>query len=471
VLFGRLSVFAGGRTLEAIETICDAEGDLPMEALDGVESLVDKSLLRQKEGAGREPRFVMLETVHEYAREKLEASGEFGELRRLHARYFLSLAEEETGTFKVGRRPERLELLEDEQDNFRAALSWALESDEVEFGLRLAAALHPFWDRKGHYDEGCRWLEAVLAKQGPASATAKAKALNAIGWLAQWQGDVQRAAKAAEDGLQLSTEAGIETRVTNSLRLLLGYTAEQQADYELATRLFEECLEHGRKAGDGWTMAASLLHFGNVAVNQGENERGVQLYEEALALCRKSGYAALLADTLVNLGYQRLLQGDHERATALCEEAIALYREQGYRYARLDVPTDNLGWAALQRGDEVQASVLHQESLILCRQLGNRLVAAESLEGLACAAAVRGETQRSARLFGAADALLKSQNISHLPVEQALREPYLTAARSNKTSWEEGSKMNFEEAIEYALSGIQSSSSGLPTLGQPSMEE
>jgi predicted ATPase/Tfp pilus assembly protein PilF len=469
-LFARLSVFAGGRTFEAMEAVCDPD-DLSVEVLDGVESLVDKSLLREEEGQGGEPRFVMLETVHEYAREKLRESGEAEELRRRHAEHFLSLVEGESGTSEGGRRPEWFQILEDERDNFRTALSWSLESDEVEFGLRLAAALQPSWGRGGHYDEGRGWLEAVLAKRGRTSAEVRAKALNALGWLAQWQGDVERASIAADEGLQLSIEEGIESRVTNSLRLLAGFIAEQRADYERAEGLFEESLKLGRAAGDGWTTAVALLHFGNVAVNQGENRRGLRLYEEAMALCRKSGYAALLADILVNLGYQCLLQGDYERATAHCEEAISLYREQGYMHARTEVPIDNLGWAALLRGDGEKAEILYQESLALCRELGNKLVAAESLQGLACVAGKRNETERSARLFGAADSLFRARNIVHLPAEQELREPYLTDARSNEASWEEGSKMTFEEAIEYALSGIRAPLSDLPTPGQPSMGE
>jgi tetratricopeptide (TPR) repeat protein len=176
---------------------------------------------------------------------------------------------------------------------------------------------------------------------------------------------------------------------------------------------------------------------------------------------------------LVNLGYTRLLQGDYERATALSEEAIALYREQGYRYARLEFPVDNLGWAALLRGDEEKARVLYQESLMLCRELGDKLVAAESLQGLACVAGKRGEMERSARLFGAADALFTARNISHLPAELALREPYLKAALkpSNRAAWEEGSKLMFEEAVEYALSDNPSSSSAFPTLEQLSTRE
>ena len=472
-LFARLSVFAGGRTLEAIEAVCNADGDLPLDVLDGVESLVDKSLLRE-EAAGGEPRFVMLETVHEYASENLEQSGEAEVLRRLHARYFFTLVEREKGTFKGGGRPEWFQLLEDEQDNFRAALAWTLESDEVEFGLRLAAALQPFWARGGHYGEGCSWLEAVLAKHDRASEAARAKALNAIGWLAQWQGDVERASNAAEEGLQLSIEAGIETRVTNHLRLLVGFTAEMQADdYERANELFKESLELSRKAGDEWTTAASLLHLGNVEDEQENHERAVELYEEGIALCRKSGYTVLLADILVNLGYTRLLQGHYERTTALCEEAIALYREQGYRYARIEFPVDNLGWAAWLRGDDEKAEVLYQESLMLCRELGNKLVAAESLQGLACVAGKRGEIERSARLFGAADSLFRARNISHLPAEREMREPYLEVAQtsSNRAAWEEGSELTFEEAIEYALSGNQSSPPALPRLERPSRRE
>ena len=473
VLFARLSVFAGGRSLEAMEAVCDPEGGVHVDVLDGVESLVDKSLLREV-GVGGEPRFVMLETVHEYAREKLEESGETEELRRLHAQYFFSLVEEETGTFKGGGRPEWIQLLEDEKDNFRAALSWSLESDEVEFGLQLAAALQPFWARRGYYGEGCRWLEAVLAKHGPASAVARAKALNAIGWLAQWQGDVERASNAAEEGLLLCRRAGIETNVTNHLRLLVGFTAEMRADdYKRANELFKESLELSRKAGDEWTTAASLLHLGNVEDEQGNHERAVELYEEGIALCRKSDYAVLLADILVNLGYTRLLQGNYEQTTSLCEEAIALYREQGYRHARIEFPVDNLGWAAWLRGEVEKAEILYQESLMLCRELGNKLVAAESLQGLACVAGKRGEFERSARLFGAADSLFRARHISHLPAERALREPYLKSALSpsNRAAWVEGSKLTFEEAIEYALSGNQSSPPAFSTLEQPSARE
>jgi predicted ATPase len=151
VLFARLSVFAGGRTLEAIEAICDAEGDLPVDVLDGLASLVDENLLKQEEGVGAEPRFVMLETIHEFAREKLQESDEVEDIRRLHAEYFLALAEEAEAGVEGSQQPVWLERLEKEHDNMRAALSWALgQGQDSELALRMGAALGEFWYLRGH---------------------------------------------------------------------------------------------------------------------------------------------------------------------------------------------------------------------------------------------------------------------------------------------------------------------------------
>ena len=152
--FRRLAVFAGGRTLEAIEAICDAEGDLPVDSLEGVSSLLDKSLLRQEEGAGDEPRFVMLETIHEFAREKVRESGEAEEIKRAHAEYFLALAEEAEPELKGPNQAEWLERLEAEHDNMRVALSWSFEAGDSESALRIGGALWRFWNVRGHFSEG-----------------------------------------------------------------------------------------------------------------------------------------------------------------------------------------------------------------------------------------------------------------------------------------------------------------------------
>ena len=176
-----MAVFSGGRTLEAIEAVCDALGDLPVDAFEGVSSLLDKSLLRQEEGPEGEPRFVMLETVHEFAREKLQGSGETEEIKRVHAQYFLTLAEEAFPELRGSHQLEWLDRLEAEHDNMRAALSWAAERKEVEVALRMGGALWWFWWMRGHNSEGRRWLEEALAMNGRGSPEVRAMALAGVG--------------------------------------------------------------------------------------------------------------------------------------------------------------------------------------------------------------------------------------------------------------------------------------------------
>ena len=198
-LFGRLSVFAGGRTLEAMEEICDPEGDL--DALEGVESLVGKSLLKQEEGSGGEPRFVMLETVHEYAREKLKESGWAEEMQRLHAAYFLAMAEEAEPELRGPREQEWMDRLEAEHDNLRVALSWSLGGGDGVLGLRLAGALGQFWKVRGHFSEGRGWLEEALAGCGEAPPDARARVLAESGNLAMDQGDFERSKASSQEAL------------------------------------------------------------------------------------------------------------------------------------------------------------------------------------------------------------------------------------------------------------------------------
>ena len=214
VLFARLSVFAGGRTMEAIEAICDAEDDLPVDVLDGLASLVDKSLLKQEEGVGGEPRFVMLETIHEFAREKLQESEEGEDIRRLHAEYFLALAEEgDPGLEEGSQQPVWLERLEEEHDNMRRALSWSLgQGQDSELALRIGAALGEFWYLRGYWSEGRRWLEEALAKSSPAPTAARARALQRVSWLTYLQGDLDRAKEASEEGLGLARSGAVPDR-------------------------------------------------------------------------------------------------------------------------------------------------------------------------------------------------------------------------------------------------------------------
>jgi predicted ATPase/class 3 adenylate cyclase len=348
LLFGRLAVFSGGRTLEAMEAICDAEGDLPVDAFEGVSSLLDKSLLRQEEGPGGEPRFVMLETVHEFAREKLEQSTEAEQIKRAHAQYFLTLAEEAFPELRGPDQLEWLERLEAEHDNMRAALSWASERKEVELALKLGRALSGFWSVRGYYSEGRRLLAEALAMDRRVSPEVQAMALAGAGVLALEQGDLDRAKEACEEGLELLANEAREEASEARLWLLgfLGWVAWHREEHEQAKQLFEEGLAQSREMRDTWWLATSLANLAVVSHSQGDYERATELYYESMDLFREQGDKHSLAINLNNLAMVVYSQSDLGRAAQLTEEAVALFRELGGR-GDVALGLYNLGWIAL----------------------------------------------------------------------------------------------------------------------------
>ncbi|MDF2702547.1 MAG: adenylate/guanylate cyclase protein [Rubrobacteraceae bacterium] len=451
-LFARLSVFEGGRTLEAIEEICDPEGDL--DALDGVESLVDKSLLRQEEGVGGEPRFVMLETIHEYARERLEESGEDQEIKHAHAEYFLALAEEAEPELEGADQLEWLERLEEEHDNLRAALSWSLGGGDAELGLRIAGALWFFWEVRGHTSEGRRWLGEALAEERSGSAS-RAKALRGAGWLATSQGDLGRAGEVLEESLALYRMLGDDAGTARALTFL-GFKAFFRGDLERAGTLGAEALALSRRLDDRWGLGAALEVFARTAHERDDQERAAALREEALALARKAGDAWSATYPLINGGWAALVGGDSQRASGMFEEALEICRKLGNRHGVANALT-NLAWAALHGGDHERALTLFGEALEYSRELGDNKMLAESLEGLAGGAAARGNAERTALLWGAAEALREEIAIPIFDSELPLHEPYRSYARSRldaaafEDTFEEGRAMLQEEAIAYAL--------------------
>jgi predicted ATPase/DNA-binding CsgD family transcriptional regulator len=465
-LFGCLSVFAGGWTLEAAEAVGVGGSIEEGEVLDVLSGLVDKSLVVARGSDEGGVRYRMLEPVRQYALEKLKDSGEVEAAKRTHADYFLALAEEAEPELFGPREAEFFDRLEVEHDNFRAALSWTIERGETETALRLAAALWMFWFARGYNGEGQRWLEQALIKDGQASVTARAKALEALAWLADVQDDMDKVEAAAEEGLRLSEEAGIGGSLAASLTNVLGDVAMTRGDYERAKELLEESLALYQKVGDRRFVPRVLAFLGNVSLEQEHYEQAKGLFEESLALGRELGEPTAIGMALMSLGYVFLLEGAHGRAMALFEEAEALSRERGHKGV-LIYTIDNLGWAALLRGEHERAQSYYEESLALCEELGDKVIASESLEGLACIFASEGEAERAAKLFGAAEALREAVGYHHLPLEDALREPYLAAARSRlgEEAWEEtqakGRAMQLDEAIEYTLSSEEPSAMAL----------
>jgi predicted ATPase/DNA-binding SARP family transcriptional activator/DNA-binding NarL/FixJ family response regulator len=461
-LFCRLSVFAGGWTLEAAEAV--GAGDTKQgDVLDLLSRLVEKSLVVAE--AQDVVRYRMLEPVRQYARERFEESGEVEAIQRRHAEFFLALAEEAEPEVEGPQQAAWLERLEAEHDNLRTALSWSLEQgEEAGLGLRVGEALGQFWYLRGYFGEGRRWLEEVLAKASPASTAARANALRRLSFMAFMQGDLDRAQEASEEGLKLE---GVEQfwdiagrrSVAAGLLHMLGLVVSARGDSERAIQLYEESLVLSRKVGDKRGIADNLLLLGIEMRSWGNFDKARELLEEGMGEGREVGDPELLAAFLTQLCDTFVLQGDLERATVIGEKAVEVCREHKHRFMLSEVLC-NLGWAALLRGDPKRATTLFAESLELKREVGLMLDLPETLDGLACVAVAKGEAERAVRLFGATRAL-HEQVKDHLTLAReyaTLREPYLAATRSQLggEEWEaafaEGRAMGFEEAVEYALS-------------------
>ena len=451
-LFGRLSVFSGGRTLEAIEEICDPEGDL--DALEGVESLVEKSLLRQEEGPEDEPRFVMLETIHEYAREKLEENGEAEETKRAHAEYFLALAEEAESELVGPDQVEWMDRLETEHDNLRAALSWASGSGRIETALRLGGALEWFWKVRGYFAEGGRWLEETLSADEGVPDVVRAKALCSAGYLAHMQADFERARRLLQESLALYRELGDEEGTARSLHYLGWIDIDD--DIERARRLLEESLEINRRVGSKRELAMVLHALATMTLETGEQERLRALFEESEALYRESGDIQGLSASLGAQGRAALVEGDTGRARKLVVEGLELSRE--IRDKDMEFwHQATLGLVALQEGDTGRAWMLLVESLEGFLEAESRVGVIDSLGDMGAVVGARGESLRAARLWGAADALREVAGYTLTVGEAGMYEPYMSAARSElgetafRAAWEEGRAMTQEQAIALAL--------------------
>jgi predicted ATPase/class 3 adenylate cyclase len=458
-LFGRLSVFSGGRTLEAIEEICDPGGDI--DALEGIESLLEKNLLRREEVVGGESRFVMLETVHEYAREKLQESGETDAIQRRHAEFFLEVAEEAEPKLRGPEQGEWLERLETDHDNLRVALRWLLEHERLEMVLRLAGALWRFWYARGYLGEGRRWLEEALALSGEATAL-RVRVLNGAGHLAWTQGDLKQAATLREEGLKLSRQMGDKAGVAASLNGL-SFVARMRGEYLAARLLAQQALAIHRELSDRWGIGLSLFLSGAAATFQGDYAAARPLLEEALAVCREVGDLEYISDSLGVLGIMYVNQEDYAAARPVLEEALRIWRTLEDRRG-IAKCLSVLGDIALEQREHRAARSRCEEALMMFRDLGDKWWIAWSLEGLAKVATAQKQHTRAVRLFGSAKALRDSAGVSGPAHQRALCERYLAAARDQldeaafAAAWDEGRAMILDETISYALEGEEEAS-------------
>jgi predicted ATPase len=454
-LFARLSVFVGGRTIEAAEAVCDPANQLDETVFDGVDSLVEKSLLRQEEGPAGELRFFMFETIREYALGRLEESREGDLLRDCHARFFVALAEKGEPEILGHDQVIWLERLEAERDNFRAALGWLLERGDTERALRLIGSLRRAWVARGYLSETRKWLEAAFEQSGAVSPQVEAKALYALGRVALAQGDYDQAIRSLEQCARLFRELGEAEGLVFSLADL-GFIATAQGRHEDAERFADESLAEARAAGSERTIAAALHSLACTKLDADEYGEARTLFAQSLALRRKLGDKRNTANSLCYLGSVALLEGDYDGATELLGESLALGRELG-NLLIVSAALVNESLVALAAGEPGRAAALCNEGLALSRELGDKRTTVECLHALAGVAAVQTEPLRAARLSGAAESLHAAIKAPPSAAERMVGERFLAIARAAvddqlfEAACAEGRQMSYDAAVTYAL--------------------
>jgi predicted ATPase/DNA-binding CsgD family transcriptional regulator len=458
-LFARLSAFAGGCRLEAVEAVCAGAGIEEQDVLHLLGRLVDKSLVVPEERDAH-PRYRLLESLRLFGREQLVTTGEAEPTHRRHAEYYLALAEAAEPALWGPALAAWLHRLEVEHDNLRAALRWSTGRGETEIALRLGASLSRFWQVHGHLSEGLQWLGSALTWTSGASSATRARALDAAGRLARDKGDYDRAWAHYEESLALrhtlSDTQGVALTLNN-----LGVVAQFGGDYDRAIALHDESLALFRTLGDERGIALSLLTLGSMAQLRGDLAAAADLYEEGLARFRVLADTHGIAASLNNLGNLASGQGDFATAERFYAESAALFRNLG-DVREVAACLSNQAVAARDRGNHRHVGAVAQESLALFAELGDHRGIAVCLELLGSAAAVLGYAERAVRFLGAAEALRQATTTS-LPVRRqgdyehavaALRRAL--GAEAFAHAWKAAHDVPLDEIVAEALTQVPS---------------
>ncbi len=426
--------------------------------VDLLTSLVEKSLVAlDDQRPDGQARYTLLETVRQYAAERLRAAGEDGLVRARHRDWCLAFAEAAARQMWVADQERWLDRLETERDNLRAALDWSWsEPGAVEAAGRLVAALWWFWHVRGHPTEGLRQIERALAADAGVSPRTRAGVLNGAGFLAYYSGGFQRAVPLLEEALALAQAVGDGWNAAYALGSLGLVTPHLHGDPARARALLQEGLDLARANGDRFNVVRLVNNLGVVAMIQGEHELAWSLFQESLAGYRALGSTSMVAMSLTLLGRVAFFRGDAERAGPLLEESVAMSRAAGFTQ-NLGLALTGLARLTRTRGEPERATALFQESLTHRRAIGDMHGVAECLDGLAGIARVQGKPARATRLFGAAEALREAIGVRVSPSNRALSEPDLLAVRAAlgqqafAAAWAEGQALSLEAAIEEAL--------------------
>jgi predicted ATPase/DNA-binding CsgD family transcriptional regulator len=456
-LLCRLAVFAAGCSFDTAEAICPGGGILPGQMLDLLSSLVDKSLV-VAETTGKAPaRYRLLETIREFALEKLNEKGELTLMRERHLDLFLARAEEAMPKQFEAYQQLWLNWLEAEHDNLRAALSWALESKRIEAGLRLASALTYFWEIHSYVQEGLAWMERLLAAVDErVSLEAHVNALVFATFQYMLLDNVLAATTCARKAVELAEASDDANSPILAFALDgLASAAKTAGDYQTAFDITEKNIRFYRQSGPFFYLGMCLLSQGETAIQLGKYEIARERLDESLALARQDGDTYRIAHTLNTLGDLSRLQQNYAEAASVYESGAALLRELA---AQRDLASllSNLGYARLYLGDVERAFHLFNECLAIHQAQQNTPGITESLIGFAATAVLDGQPAAGARLLAAAAAISGQPSASKWRANQMEFEHYLGLARARMEPAEYqaeqavGRIMSLEQAVRYA---------------------
>ena len=461
VLFTHLGVFVGGFTLEAVETICALGGIMgedaarALDVVDGLEMLLDNSLLLVDGNAVVQPRFRMLDTIREYAFEHLTGRGELETLRDRHAYYYFSRSTEISIVKTQTSEAEFwLDWIETEHDNLRAALAWCLESPKLmEIGPLLLISLIWFWFRRGYLSEGREWSKRMLDLPVAEGRTQeRGLSLLASAALAMWQGDLKNALSTIEEALVVARWLEMPYNLAIIL-LFKGTIMVNMGRDRDALPLLEESLALFNELALPWHSATTTVHMGNSALGMGNTDAASEYLESAWSVSQELEEKWLISFVLNNYGELSRVKGDYDRAQTYYEQSEKLLREMGDKgdLARL---VQNLGSVALQKGENEQAKGYFNKSLALFKKLGNQRGIAESLAAYAGVCIIEGNYEIGSQLLGSANGLIDKTGGSWWPADRVDIERNRVICKTNlgqdafDSAWEIGQKMELGKAFE-----------------------
>lgn len=458
MLLLRLSVFAGGFSLATMEAVCAGDGVDGEQLLALLASLVNKSLVVAETLRRDEAKYSLLETIRQYAAEKLKDSEEGPAIRDRHLRCFLELVEKMEPKLKGEYQHLWLNWLEDEVDNVRAALSWSLESGQTEDGLRMATALYQFWTIRDYREEGLSWFERLLAQAR--EGTSPAVRLNALSFaslMASFHGLTALQTKYAEEAAALfeATGRGEKQALVSALGAQ-AFAARKAGNADIAFNLALHAIELVRELGDPYELGLSLTIYSFLAMSVGKYDEAHAMLNEGLPLLREAGNPYRIAMALNNKGDLARCEQNHVAAVAAYDESIALLREIE---ADRDLASalHNKGHATLHLGEVARARALFRESMAIHQVQQNTMGMAECLLGFAALAVADQAPAAGARLLAAAEALGGRQVTSEWAATRLEYEHYLQRARANlgEASFLEeqgvGQGLSLHEAVAFAL--------------------